>query len=333
MVMPARTFTAPTNYRYGFNGKEKDDNISSLTAYDYGFRIYNPAIGKFLSVDPLTKKYPYYTPYQFAGNSPIKFVDIDGLEPGINQPTNNKELKGKEGRMWAVDKAFRMTGGEGAFSASPVTEATGSYVTTVDKTKFFANTDKQGLNRKVNENSQFIVTNESVFKKDKELVNNMLGNWLWGIGPENYVFPENGKFSSELKGSIAVGETLVSWAKAGYKDNVYYWGMGLRGEINVDLNSGFTSLEHFLGSVSVRISHVNDNTIKLEIFNVTSLTSGDINKDIFGSRALKSNLRDGIIKRQTDHTNISQYFSMTMSTSEADKLIKQFNGGEVPGKK
>jgi LysM repeat protein len=33
-----------------------------------------------LSVDPLTKKYPWYTPYQFAGNKPIWAVDIDGLE-------------------------------------------------------------------------------------------------------------------------------------------------------------------------------------------------------------------------------------------------------------
>jgi hypothetical protein len=48
--------------------------------YDYGFRIYNPRIGKFLSVDPLTKEYPWYTPYQFAGNTSISAVDLDGLE-------------------------------------------------------------------------------------------------------------------------------------------------------------------------------------------------------------------------------------------------------------
>jgi hypothetical protein len=51
------------------------------STYDYGFRIYNPALGRFLSVDPLTKEYPYYTPYQFAGNMPINCIDLDGLEP------------------------------------------------------------------------------------------------------------------------------------------------------------------------------------------------------------------------------------------------------------
>jgi hypothetical protein len=47
---------------------------------DYGMRVYDPRVGRFLSLDPLQKKYPWYTPYQFAGNKPILFVDIDGLE-------------------------------------------------------------------------------------------------------------------------------------------------------------------------------------------------------------------------------------------------------------
>jgi RHS repeat-associated protein len=70
------------DYRYGFNGKEKDqDGEFGNTHYDYGFRTYNPAIAKFLSVDPLTSSYPMLTPYQFAGNTPIQAIDLDGLEP------------------------------------------------------------------------------------------------------------------------------------------------------------------------------------------------------------------------------------------------------------
>jgi RHS repeat-associated protein len=80
MSMPGRKYEAQSGYRYGFNGKEKDKDLISLTAYDYGFRIYNPGIGKFLSVDPLTNNYSWYTPYQFAGNTPIQAVDLDGLE-------------------------------------------------------------------------------------------------------------------------------------------------------------------------------------------------------------------------------------------------------------
>jgi hypothetical protein len=48
--------------------------------YDYGFRIYNPQLGRFLSLDPLQTKYPWYTPYQFSGNKPISNIDADGRE-------------------------------------------------------------------------------------------------------------------------------------------------------------------------------------------------------------------------------------------------------------
>lgn len=83
MQIEERSWTAPSNkYRFGFNGKEQDKEGmgGGQSTYDYGFRIYNPAIAKFLSVDPLTKGYPWYTPYQFAGNIPIAAIDLDGLE-------------------------------------------------------------------------------------------------------------------------------------------------------------------------------------------------------------------------------------------------------------
>jgi hypothetical protein len=47
-------------------------------------RWYLPNIARFPSVDPLTAEYPWYTPYQFAGNMPIIAIDLDGLEPWFN---------------------------------------------------------------------------------------------------------------------------------------------------------------------------------------------------------------------------------------------------------
>jgi RHS repeat-associated protein len=73
--------TCAEEYRFGFNGKEKDnETFGDGNIYDYGFRVYDPRKAKFLSVDPLTKSYPWYTPYQFAGNKPIIAIDLDGLE-------------------------------------------------------------------------------------------------------------------------------------------------------------------------------------------------------------------------------------------------------------
>jgi RHS repeat-associated protein len=68
-------------YRYGFNGKENDNEIKGEgNQQDYGMRIYDPRIARFLSVDPLTQSYPNLSPYPFAENSPIKFIDLDGAE-------------------------------------------------------------------------------------------------------------------------------------------------------------------------------------------------------------------------------------------------------------
>lgn len=80
MLQAGRNFNSG-DYEYGFNGKRMDSEVSGTgNSYDYGFRIYNPRIGKFLSVDPLARKFSFYSPYHFAGNKPISALDIDGLE-------------------------------------------------------------------------------------------------------------------------------------------------------------------------------------------------------------------------------------------------------------
>ncbi len=43
-------------------------------------QIYDPRVGRFLSADPIAKSYPELTPYQFASNTPIQGIDLDGLE-------------------------------------------------------------------------------------------------------------------------------------------------------------------------------------------------------------------------------------------------------------
>jgi RHS repeat-associated protein len=92
MLEPGRKFVqGNSKYRFGFNGKEKDNEVKGEgNQQDYGMRIYDPRIGKFLSVDPLTKEYAMLTPYQFAENSPIFFIDLDGLE---GQPWYLRENK------------------------------------------------------------------------------------------------------------------------------------------------------------------------------------------------------------------------------------------------
>ena len=86
MVMPGRNWSSST-YRYGFNGKENDNEVKGTgNQQDYGMRIYDPRLGRFLSVDPLTNRFPFFTPYQFSGNTPIWATDLDGGEPNIALP-------------------------------------------------------------------------------------------------------------------------------------------------------------------------------------------------------------------------------------------------------
>ncbi|MBK8484758.1 MAG: RHS repeat-associated core domain-containing protein [Saprospiraceae bacterium] len=91
--------TSTSYYKFAFNGKEKDDETKgAYNSYDYGYRMYDPRICRFLSVDPLTKQFPHYSPYQFAGNTPIQAIDMDGLEEWkvngggtVNGPYSNRD--------------------------------------------------------------------------------------------------------------------------------------------------------------------------------------------------------------------------------------------------
>ena len=98
--MPGRNYTNGTGYRYGFNGKENDPEVTSTGkgTQDYGFRIYNPAVGRFLSIDPLTDDYPFFSPYQFAGNDPTNAIDLDGLEPAY-QKADGTYVTAKDGDL------------------------------------------------------------------------------------------------------------------------------------------------------------------------------------------------------------------------------------------
>jgi RHS repeat-associated protein len=76
--MPNRSFSA-SSYKYGFNGKEKDDEISvNGGSYDFGARMYDSRLGRWLACDPLQGKYPDFSPYNFTMDNPILFIDPDG---------------------------------------------------------------------------------------------------------------------------------------------------------------------------------------------------------------------------------------------------------------
>ena len=94
MSQPGRSFTqnATKSYRFGFNGKENDNDVKGKgNQQDYGMRIYDTRLSRFLSVDPIANSYPMLTPYQFASNTPIQAIDLDGLEAFVIHGTQQAE--------------------------------------------------------------------------------------------------------------------------------------------------------------------------------------------------------------------------------------------------
>jgi RHS repeat-associated protein len=93
-IIKSRTYRRDTkNPRYGFNGKENDNEVKGEgNQQDYGMRIYDPRLGRFLSTDPITGEYPELTPYQFASNTPIQAIDLDGLEGAIASPMGGQNV-------------------------------------------------------------------------------------------------------------------------------------------------------------------------------------------------------------------------------------------------
>ena len=77
-VAKGRSFSS-TAYRYGFNGKEKDNEVSGDgNEYDFGARMLDSRLGRFLSIDAEFREDPDITPYRFGLNSPISYFDPDG---------------------------------------------------------------------------------------------------------------------------------------------------------------------------------------------------------------------------------------------------------------
>ena len=69
--LPAESFT--------FSAKEKDPETG--LSY-FGSRYYSSDLSVWLSVDPMSAKYPSLSPYTYCANNPVKLVDPNGEEIG-----------------------------------------------------------------------------------------------------------------------------------------------------------------------------------------------------------------------------------------------------------
>ena len=71
-----------TNNRYAFSGKEEQD-LLDLNTYDFGARMYDSNLARWMSVDPLCEDYYFYSLYSYCNNLPTSAIDINGYSTWV----------------------------------------------------------------------------------------------------------------------------------------------------------------------------------------------------------------------------------------------------------
>ncbi|WP_146697683.1 RHS repeat-associated core domain-containing protein [Geofilum rhodophaeum] len=94
MDMPGRSFQSEA-YRYGYQGSERDPEMSGGAGYTTYFRALDPRIGRWLTPDP--KVFPWQSPYVSMDGNPVTLIDPWGASTGGGGKENSHQTKGGNG--------------------------------------------------------------------------------------------------------------------------------------------------------------------------------------------------------------------------------------------
>lgn len=330
--------------RYRYVGKEKDE---ATGLYYYGARYYADWLARFVSVDDLKDRYPFYTPYQYAGNKPVSFIDLDGLEelpPQLLEYQEYQKIKASvEGLLRPVKDFFSKR--DPTFTIKVINQFL--EITKEIEPSFYVKEelegvnnkrgekDSEGLNREINPTGKTVLVDEGDGGVDTEnVVPFLMKNFVTGEGPENYVFETNSPISQEVAKSSFLKKRVMGWyeknkdaisrGEVGATVDSEHISFGTKGyviETFSDLN--IDNIRDFVGGFSIDIYQLDKSTVYVEMFNITSITSGDLQKDIpLLWDTYPSEKREGKSNSPQPFSNISQTFSITITIDELEKKAK-----------
>ena len=319
----------PNNFKY--NGFEEQTEFD-LGWFDYKARFFDPQIGRFLQVDAAADMMKTYSPYNYAFDNPIRFVDKDGNIPSQATTDPNDLIKGKKIDM------------NGASKGSPVNSAgfkrNGRFFwkEMVKKhPEMFSNRNRARIKGGVAPyvDSQWIDFNPSHSAyKDGKLIHHHVeeGRFATGVPEKAHI-----EFDAELHKNNFKGKknprTQSARGKGNRASRILKGMRGVLGGILPDISGGLTGDPHSFWRIAGSTSPKEDilyfdgvNDVYFEISNV--VTSEDGNSVMFTYTRYESYEWD---KEQRRYVGTGRSTSVTMLEERGDNGSSQVTGGTRSG--